>query len=239
MTAVLWHDIECGSYVADIPLWRALAERRADPVLDVGAGTGRVTLELARRGHRVTALDRDPALLAELERRAGELAVTTVTADARDFELDERFPLVIVPMQTIQLLGGGDGRGAFLRCARRHLSGPDGIVAVAITEVLELFDGAGGAALPTPDMRELDGVVYASQPTAVRRDSGGFVLERVRETIGRAGERTTAQDSIRLDHLNAAGLEREARAAGLWPAGRELIQPTPDHVGSVVVMLSG
>jgi SAM-dependent methyltransferase len=239
MTAVLWHDIECGSYAADIPLWRALADRHGDPVLDVGAGTGRISRDLARRGHRVTALDRDPALLAELERRAAELPVTTVTADARRFSLDERFPLVIVPMQTIQLLGGAHGRGAFLRCAHRHLHGPDGMVAVAITETLELFDGARGAVLPTPDMRELEGVVYASQPMAVRRDRAGFVLERMRETIGRDGERTTAQDSIHLDRLSAAGLEREARAVGLRPAGREIVEPTPDHVGSVVVMLSG
>src|SRR5205085_10806464 len=133
----------------------------------------------------------NPALLAELRRRATDLPVTAVTADARDFAIDERFPLVIVPMQTIQLLGGADGRAAFLQRAHRHLRGPDGLVAIAITETLELFDGARGAVLPTPDMRELDGVVYASQPTAVRKVSAGFVLERVRETIGRGGKRTT------------------------------------------------
>jgi hypothetical protein len=88
-------------------------------------------------------------------------------------------------------------------------------------------------------MRELDGVVYASQPTAVRRDVDGFVLQRVRETIGRRGERTTAEDSIHLYRVSAADLEREAKAVGLRPAGREHVEPTDDHVGSVVVMLGG
>jgi SAM-dependent methyltransferase len=235
--SVVWHDIECGSYSADIPLWRALAERHRDPVLEVGAGTGRVALDLARHGHRVTALDRDPVLLAELKRRAQRLPIATVAADAREFELGERFGLVIVPMQTIQLLGGPRGRSAFLRRAREHLRAPDALVAVAITETLELFDAAGGAVLPTPDMRELDGIVYASQPTAVREEGDGFVLERLRQTVGRYGDRTTAQDSIHLDRLTAGGLEREARAVGLRPIGRENVEPTDDHVGSVVVML--
>ena len=122
MTAasVIWHELECGSYTEDLMLWRDLARASGDPVLDVGAGTGRVTLELARRGHAVTALDLDGELLAQLA-AAGGGNVSTVVADARDFALPTRFALCIVPMQTIQLLGGAPGRQAFLACAARHL----------------------------------------------------------------------------------------------------------------------
>jgi 2-polyprenyl-3-methyl-5-hydroxy-6-metoxy-1,4-benzoquinol methylase len=66
---VVWHDLECGSYRADLPLWRELAAREGDPILDVGAGSGRVALELAGAGHRVTALDLDPDLLRVLRDR--------------------------------------------------------------------------------------------------------------------------------------------------------------------------
>ena len=68
----IWHDLECGGYGEDLALWRALAASAGDPVLEVGAGTGRVALTLARAGHRVTALDNDPELVSELTRRVAE-----------------------------------------------------------------------------------------------------------------------------------------------------------------------
>src|SRR4051794_40089314 len=46
----LWHDLECGAYREDLALWHTLAGVTGGPVLDVGAGTGRVSLDLAARG---------------------------------------------------------------------------------------------------------------------------------------------------------------------------------------------
>jgi hypothetical protein len=162
----------------------------------------------------------------------------TVVADARDFDLGERFPLIIVPMQTIQLLGGPDGRGRFLAAARRHLL-PGGALAMAIAEVLETYEVVDGLPAPLPDLREVDGVVYSSQPIAVRADPGGFVLERRRETVSTAGERTVEQDLIHLDLLTVEDLEREGTAAGLTPARREHVRETADYSGSEVVILAG
>jgi SAM-dependent methyltransferase len=234
--SVIWHDLECGAYEADLPVWRRLAADHDDPVLDVGAGTGRVALDLARRGHRVTALDQDPVLLSELERRADGLIVSTVCADARSFELGERFGSIVVPMQTVQLLGASSGRQRFLRRAARHLS-PGGVVALAITERLEYFGPGDSSPLPLPDIRELDGIVYSSQPTAVREHPGGFVLERLRERIGPGGERSTEHDVIQLARLTASELEEEAKGAGLALRDSVTVPATADHVGSVVVIL--
>ncbi len=234
--SVVWHDLECGGYCADLPLWRRLAAKATGPILDVGAGTGRVTLELARGGHDVTALDSDSGLLAELARRAAGLPVITVCADARSFTLGQRFGLVLVPMQTVQLLGGAAGRAAFLARARLHLT-PGGLVAIAIAEQLEPFEVAAGAMGPLPDVCERDGVVYSSLPTAVRADGDGFWLERERETVGAGGEHHQQSDRIRLDALTAEALEDEAARAGLRARLREEIAPTDDHVGSRVVIL--
>jgi hypothetical protein len=150
--------------------------------------------------------------------------------------LDERFPLVIVPMQTIQLLGGAEARAAFLRCAHRHLV-PGGALAVAIAEVLDLYEVVDGMAMPMPDVREVDGIVYSSQPTAVRADERGFVLERRREIVGLAGDMTVEDNVIRLARLTVRGLEREGVAAGFERGGRAHVPATEDYSGSEVVVL--
>lgn len=234
--AVIWHDLECGGYTADLELWRELAAASRGPVLDIGAGTGRVTLELARAGHEVVALDRDPLLLVALAERAGELAVETVEADARDFGLGRRFELILAPMQTIQLLGGAEGRRAMLRCVRDHLA-PGGLFAVAVTTSFQEF--GGGGPLPEPDVWRRDAVVYASRPVAVRLERGRAVLERDRELIDGAGTSHRALDVIHLDLLTRRGLEQEGRAAGLRPRRARQIAETFDHVASTVVMLGG
>ncbi len=235
----VWHDVECGRYAADLPLWAELADDVGGRVLDVGAGAGRVALRLAVAGHDVTALDRDAGLLAVLRARADAagLRVDTVVADAAGFDAGEaRFGLVAVPMQTIQLLPGVDARAAFFASARRAVV-PGGLVALAIAEELESFEDDG--VVPLPDVAERDGWRYVSQPTAVRERPEGTRIERLRHTIAPGGERTSEEDVIVLARVTVAGLHAEAAAAGLRPEATRHIEPTDDHVGSEVVVLRG
>jgi SAM-dependent methyltransferase len=239
--SAVWQDVECGPYHADLGLWLELAAQAAPgAILDVGAGTGRVALPLARAGHPVTALDRDPELLAVLARRAGAqgLDIPTVAADATAFDLgDARFTLVAVPMQTIQLLPGAPGRRAFLARARRHLE-PGGRVALAIADALEGFD-ATTAGLPPPDVGEHDGWRFVSQPLAVRELPDRARIERLREARGPAGQRETEEDVVELHRVSATQLEAEGAAEGLRAESARRVPATDDHVGSTVVVLRG
>jgi SAM-dependent methyltransferase len=228
MSAAIWHDIECGAYSADLPLWEELAA--GGRVLDVGAGTGRVALHLARAGCTVTALDIDAELLAVLDARATGLAVRTLVADAADFDAGDEFDLVAVPMQTIQLLPDATARAGFFASARRALA-PGGLLALAIATELEPF---GDGEVPPPDVGERNGTRYVSQPTAVRAIPGGTRIERLRQVIPPG---TAEEDVIVLATVSAESLAAEA--AGFQPEPTRYIDPTPDHVGSEVVLLRG
>jgi SAM-dependent methyltransferase len=235
VTEVIWHDIECGGYDLDLPLWRELADAEGSPILDVGAGTGRVALDLARRGHEVVALDQGADLLGALRERAAGLGVTTVVADARELAIDRSFPLILVPMQTLQLLGGAAGRARFLQRARDHL-GAGGLLAVALADALECFDQEHDQP-PPPDFREVEGVVYASRPIRVRDLGDRAAIDRVREIVGVDGSLTTLDNVVELDRLEPEELEEEAAAFGLRAEPRRRIPQTLEYVGSTVVML--
>jgi SAM-dependent methyltransferase len=257
---VIWHDLECGGYDADLALWRELADGShdgspADPILEIGAGGGRVALDLANAGHRVTALDLDRRLLNALSARDAGAEVEPVCADARTFELRRRdFGLCLVPMQTVQLLGGEAGRAAFLRRVRAHLR-PGGVLACAIVSDFESFDCARGGDGPPADVVRRGGVDYVSRPIRVSASEDRVVIERTRRILPEGRERSREgsnrllhlgahsptiageRDVIELDIVSVEQLEREGIAAGLRPGTPRRVEATDDYLGSDVVLL--
>ena len=241
--AVVWHDIECGGYAADLGAWEELAAAagwgggRAD-VLDLGCGTGRVATHLARRGHRVTALDDDPVLVEALRSRANGLELEAVVGDARDLDLGRRFGLVAAPMQLVQLMDEGE-RARMLASIAGHL-GPGGLAALAVMDrTPDEWQAGNGHAAPAPDVREHDAWIFSSLPLAIRCEPGGVVVHRLRQIVSPDGELSEEEHFIRLHELSADELEAEAAKAGLRPAGRRAVAESEDHVGSTIVVLEG
>jgi SAM-dependent methyltransferase len=127
--------LEHGHYDEDLPFWVALAQTIGGPVLDVGAAVGRVTIPIARLGHQVCAVDGSQGMLdalgAALAREVPGVAALVATArcDFRTLDLgDLRFPLVLMPMNSLQALLTREDQLACLVGIRRHL-GPGGVFA--------------------------------------------------------------------------------------------------------------
>jgi SAM-dependent methyltransferase len=241
----IWHDLECGAYEADIPLWRRLAaaarKRSGAPcdVLEIGSGTGRVSLALARGQCCVSALDVDPELAAELRGRAEQrgLAIDVHVADARSFVFDSSFDLVLAPMLFAQLLNETERRG-MLSSIERHLR-PGARAAFALLELDEEWE-ADVAEAPPPDRMERDGWVYSSHAVAVRQiiDTNRIELDRVRRVISPDGELVVETLSrIPLELVSPAQLEAEGSAAGLVAESRRRVSATKEHVANTIVIL--
>jgi SAM-dependent methyltransferase len=228
-----WHDVECGAYTADLGLWEDLADDAGGPVLDLGCGTGRVALHLARRGHEVIGIDSDAELVEALAERGKGLALDARLGDARDFSLDADVALALAPMQLVQLFSNRAERLDFLHCVSAQLQ-PGGRVAAAIVEQMP---AAEAGLPPLPDVREADGWVYSSLPLEATEEGGEIAIRRLRQTVSPAGELSEEEDEVRLQELSAASLEAEGAEAGLSAADRREIPPTDLHVGSTVVVL--
>jgi SAM-dependent methyltransferase len=222
---VIWHEVECGTYAADLPVWEELAAHAGGLILDLGCGTGRVLSHLARRGYELRGLDLEPSLVENLSHAE--------VGDAREFELGESFRLILAPMQLVQLFADAEERESCLRRVAAHLA-PGGLAAFAIVESMpEPVDTAS----PLPDTREVDGWVYSSLPIDAHVDADAIRLRRLRQTVSPDGELSEELDEVVLRALDAATLEAEAQSAGLRPAGRRSVPPTDAHVGSTVVLL--
>jgi SAM-dependent methyltransferase len=233
---VLWHDVECGGYAEDLPIWRDLAAQAGGPILDLGAGTGRVTLDLAAAGHDVTALDDDPILLDALAERAGArgLEVRCIAGDARALDSPGRFSVVLAPMQFMQIMRGEAGRAALLSGVASCLT-PGGVFAAAISDLDEAIP-AKDAPPPLPDVGERGGWVYSSLPLDVRPEPNGVAVEWLRQVVSPAGQLTEKRHTELLDSLTPGELEREAAAQGLRPEARHEIGHTEAYIGSMVIV---
>jgi SAM-dependent methyltransferase len=234
---VIWHDVECGAYTADLRLWQELAAGVDGAVLELGCGTGRVAQHLAARGRRVVGVDHDPALVAALADRAeaAGLPIEAVHADVRRLELGTRFGLALAPMQLVHLLPTAAERRRMLVSVRRHLEGA-GLAAFALLDP-DLVQAEAEQDGLLPDVRERDGWVFSSLPLSVRAAADGLEVRRLRQAVSPSGELSEEVDLVRLALLSPERLEAEAEQAGLEPAGRRELPPTDAHAGSVVVLL--
>lgn len=124
------YDLEYEDREHDVQWYRDLTDDRGGngPVLELGAGTGRITLPIAQRGHRVLALERMPSMIdglrAKLERADPEVGarVEILEADMLQIPLEDRcVPLVIAPFNALMHLYTWDQLLACFREVHRVL----------------------------------------------------------------------------------------------------------------------
>lgn len=157
----------------DVTRYLEWARAAGGPVLELGCGTGRVLIPIARAGIDIVGLDLSPRMLAvcrdKLAREADDVRarVRLVEGDMTAFHLDRRFPLITTPFRPFQHILTVEGQLACLACVREHLA--DGGLFV-----LDLFN-------PSVPMlaREGLGEEWGDEPEFTMPD-GSRVLRRFR-----------------------------------------------------------
>ena len=132
MLARLYHAHH-SRHLDDLPFWMELARLQGSPILELGCGSGRVSLPLVEGGYRVVGLDNDPEMLARLREQLSpqtENGLRLLQADMTAFDLGERFALILLPCNTYST-HSAEGRAGTLACVRRHLA-PGGVFAASL-----------------------------------------------------------------------------------------------------------
>ena len=205
--AAALYDLVYADCDEDLSLYEEFARRGETPALELGAGSGRVALHLARAGLEVVALDSSTRMLARLDAALDAATgprTRTVEGDMRDFDLGERFDLVYCALDTFEHLLTTEDQLATLRCVARHLS-PGGVFVA--------------------ELRSLTSVDWSAEPSALRLEwlrpdpaGGGTVAKMSSVAVSRANQTTTS--TLIFDRTGAEGvvhrltLEVTLRATG-------------------------
>jgi len=108
--------------------YRALAQEAGGSVLEIGCGTGRITIPIARMGFPVTGLDIVPGMIERAQRKSAELPAKWVVGDGRSFRLDEQFHLIFLTGNVFQFFLTNADQAALLEQVHAHLH-PEGLCA--------------------------------------------------------------------------------------------------------------
>lgn len=177
-TIARFYDAETASMTEDLLLYADLVtEVGAGPVLDVGCGTGRVTLHLAQEGRRVVGVDIAAAMLARARRKLDVLPdlrdqIAWIEGDILTADLDERFALILVPYNGLMHFHTQQAQLDLLARLRDWLA-PGGLIVFDLPNPADLYATADEGSLVLE--REF------SEP-----ESGHLVMQQSISTLDRA-----------------------------------------------------
>ncbi len=227
-TIAPWYDLDFGPLSADIEMLLQLTAP-AQRVLELGAGSGRIAVDLAAAGRQVTAVDSSPAMLAIGEPRMRGTGVDVRRADMRCMTPIGEFDRVVCGLSSFQHLLCRSDQLAALRNARQHLAAggqliidwtaprPDDLDPTPPQLRLEWTRQADSGALVTKS---------AAQELALDRECGDALDQALPiawityqyDAIGREGavQRSLARFPLRVN-LNAGEMAGLLAEAGLHP----------------------
>lgn len=125
-TAWLYDYDHRDNLTEDIPFYNEYALKTDGQVLELGCGTGRVSLKLAESGFKVTGLDLSGPMLEIFNEKLNDLPykdnITLVKENMAKFDFGKKYGLIIAPFRAFQALTEEEDILGALNCIKKHLS---------------------------------------------------------------------------------------------------------------------
>lgn len=162
-----YYDLEFEGFDADLDLYLGYAGVVGSPILELGCGTGRLLVPIARAGYQVAGVDKSPEMVAIARERLASAGlpddcVRTGDMTRLDGFADDHFKLVFCAINSFLHLECREDQLATLAAVRRVLH-DDGIL------VLDIFHPTPGSLQAMDDQLRLDGQWSLPDGTRVDR----------------------------------------------------------------------
>jgi 2-polyprenyl-3-methyl-5-hydroxy-6-metoxy-1,4-benzoquinol methylase len=118
------YDIANTRWTGDIDFYVNQASKTGNPVLELGCGTGRITIPVAKAGVEITGLDLEESMLAQARKKAVAAGVNVqwILADATSFNIGRTFQSILAPYDALQgFCQEVEQIGSFFRSVHAHL----------------------------------------------------------------------------------------------------------------------
>lgn len=122
------YDLEYQNYLKDVPFLLDWANRTPGTIIDLGCGTGRVTIPLAERGHQLIGVDLHEGMLSLAKEKTADtqLAIEWVQQDCTQLALDLEAPFIYMTGNSFQHFLTNESQNRLLQSVWTHLE-PDGV----------------------------------------------------------------------------------------------------------------
>lgn len=222
---------------ADLAYFRDLAERSGGPVLELGCGSGRLTIPLAEAGFDIVGLDRSAAMLERAEARRAALPpearrrVRFIEGDMTDFRIGRRFGLVFAAFRVFMSLLDTEAQRRSLAAIRRHLR-PDGLLSIDVFD--PRFDLLGPGRQPGQSRMEATHPVSGNRVAAAAIERDNDVLRQVLTEQWRFVEEGPDGAIVREEHeeLRLRWTFRHEMRHLLELTGFEILGEQSDYAGT-------
>lgn len=220
------YDLVYDAFDDDIPVYHEFARHAAGPVLELCAGSGRVTVPLARDGVELAALDASPPMLDRLRSRLDESTaprVRLVEADMRGFDLGRQFELAFCAFGSFEQLLTTDDQLACLRTVASHLA-PGGVFVA--------------------ELRSLTAIDWDAEPQLLHEwtrpdPSTGGQISKLR-SVATSRARQVTIDTVVFDRTAADGtVRRRALEVAMRAIGRFELELLLERAGLHLAALYG